>query len=289
MGLNSPYSHYFSTNDGVKLHYLDKGKGPPLLLLPTWNISCRIFKYQLEALSDQYRILALDMRGHGLSEKVNYGYKVHRFAKDLQDFIKHLQLSELNLLGHNFGATVICSYLELFGFSSISKLIFIDRAAVPMMNPIWTQTEIQRYGPTSDPKSLENLCYEITTTQEDHFMKIFFNTMVTHLAKDKHKELILKNSDTIPKKGAASLLFDAFYQDWRTLFPRITKPTLIIGGRASLISASSQIWTSQQIPNAKLIIFEEDEGGKHFPFVENSKKFNRVIDKFIQQQVNLIS
>ncbi len=282
MAINSPYSHYFSTNDGAKLHYLDKGKGPSLLLLPSWNISCRIFKYQLEELSQKYRIIALDMRGHGLSEKVNYGYKVHRFAKDLHELIKHLQLSELNLLGHTFGATVICCYLELFGFSSISKLIFIDRAAVPMMNPIWTRTEIQRYGPTSDPKSLENLCHQIAINQNDQFMKLFFNTMVNRLAKDEHKELILKNSGTLPKKAAALLFNNLYYQDWRTLFPRITKPTLVIGGRASLISASSQIWTSQQIPNAKLIIFEEDEGGKHFPFVENAKKFNRVIDKFIQ-------
>ncbi|WP_298775443.1 alpha/beta hydrolase [uncultured Shewanella sp.] len=282
MAINASYSHYFTTNDGAKLHYLDKGKGPSLLMLPTWNISCQVFKYQLEALSNQYRILALDMRGHGLSEKVNYGYKVHRFAKDLHELIKHLQLRELNLLGHNFGATVICSYLELFGSSLISKLIFIDRAAVPMINPLWSQTEIQHYGPTSDPKSLEKLCHQITTNQGDHFMNIFFNTMVNPLAKNEHKQLVLKSSDTLPKKSAAALLHDAFYQDWRSLFPKITLPTLVIGGRASLISASSQIWTSEQIPNAKLIIFEEHEGGKHFPFIENPKKFNQVINNFIQ-------
>lgn len=282
MAINSPYSHFFTTNDGARLHYLDKGKGTPLLMLHTWNINCQIFQYQLDALSHKYRIITLDMRGHGLSDKVTYGYKVHRFAKDLHELIEHLQLRELNLLGHNFGATVICSYLELFSSSLISKLIFIDRAAVPMMNPHWSQTDIKRYGPTSDPKSLEKLCNQIAKNQGNHFMKIFFNTMVNRLAKEEHKQLVLKNSDTLPKKAAASLLYDAFYQDWRSLFPRITLPTLVIGGRASLISASSQIWTSKQIPNAKLIIFEEHEGGKHFPFVENPTKFNQVIDEFIQ-------
>ena len=282
MTIDSSYSHYFTTHDGAQLHYLDVGEGPPLLMLPTWNISCQVFQYQLEALSQQYRMIALDMRGHGLSAKIDYGYKVHRFAKDLDELIQYLQLRELNLLGHNFGATVICCYLELFNVSPISKLIFIDRAAVPMMNPLWTQTEIRRYGPSSDPKTIDQLCHQITTSQDDHFMNIFFNTMVNRVAKDEHKQLVLKCSDTLPKKAAAALLYDAFYQDWRSLFPKITLPTLIIGGRASLISASSQIWTSQQIPNAKLVIFEEHEGGKHFSFVENATYFNQVIDSFIQ-------
>lgn len=286
MAINSPYSHYFTTNDGAQLHYLDKGKGQVLLMLPTWNINCQVFKYQFNALSSQYRVLTLDMRGHGLSKKITYGYKVHRFAKDLHELIEYLRLKNVILLGHNFGATVICCYLELFNPLPIAKLIFIDRGAIPMMNPLWNQTEIRHYGPTSDPNSIDKLCHQITTNQGDHFMKIFFNTMVNRLAKNEHKQLVLQSSDTMPKKAAATLLYDAFYQDWRSLFPTITLPTLVIGGRASLISASSQIWTSQQIPNAKLVIFEEHEGGKHFPFVENPKKFNQVVDDFIQDRLN---
>ncbi|MCL1127768.1 alpha/beta fold hydrolase [Shewanella surugensis] len=282
MAVISPYSHYFITNDGAQLHYLDKGQGPTLLMLPTWNISCEVFKYQFDDLSSQYRILTLDMRGHGLSQKVTHGYKVHRLAKDLHEFIEHLQLKELILLGHNFGATIICCYLELFGSSPLSKLIFIDRAATPMMNPIWNQTEIQNYGPTSDPKSIDQLCDQIASSQDDHFMKVFSNCMLSKSASDEKRQLLLDNSDTLPKKAAASLLYDAFYQDWRSLFPKITLPTLVIGGRASLISASSQYWTSQQIPNAKLVIFEEHEGGKHFPFIENPSYFNQVINNFIQ-------
>jgi non-heme chloroperoxidase len=58
-------SEYFSTNDGVKLHYLDQGVWPPLVLLPGWTQPASGFAAQLEALSDTFHCLALDFRGHG--------------------------------------------------------------------------------------------------------------------------------------------------------------------------------------------------------------------------------
>ncbi|WP_299006285.1 alpha/beta hydrolase [uncultured Shewanella sp.] len=282
MAMNSPYSHYFITHDGAILHYLDRGEGHPLVLLPTYNISCQIFKSQLDELSQKYRIIALDMRGHGLSTKINYGYTVYRFAKDLHELLNLLHLNKLYLLGHNFGGSVACAYLELFGFSHIDKLILIDRSAMPMANPYWKAVDIQQFGASTDATALEQLCNQICSNPNNYFMQVLFDTMVSRDAADKLKQFILNCSDTLPKRAAARLLFDAYYQDWRTLFPRIPIPSLIIGGQASLISPTSQVWVSKQIPNAKLIIFEEDEGGKHFPFVENPKKFNRVVDKFIQ-------
>ncbi len=282
MVINTSNSHYFTTNDGVYLHYLEKGKGQPLVLLPSWNISCQIFKYQLESLSHQYRVLALDMRGHGLSEKVSHGYTTCRFAYDLHDFIEHLHLTKVILLGHTFGAGVICSYLELFNSSSIDKLILIDRTAVPIINSNWNQEDIKNYGPTADDKAIYKLCGLISQTENDYYMEVFFHTLVNNLTNNDKKQLILENSNTLPKKAAASLLHDTFYQDWRNVFPAIDRPTLVVGGQASLISASSQLWTSKQIPNAKLIIFEESEGGKHYPFIENPKKFNQIVDQFIR-------
>jgi pimeloyl-ACP methyl ester carboxylesterase len=56
-------SKHFTTNDGVRLHYLDKGIGPPLVLLPGWTQPASGFAAQFEALSNSFRCLALDFRG----------------------------------------------------------------------------------------------------------------------------------------------------------------------------------------------------------------------------------
>jgi len=74
----SAASSHITTNDGVKLHYLERGTGQPLVLLHGWSQTAEIFRHQIEALSSRCRVIAFDMRGHGQSEKPGFGYRVHR-------------------------------------------------------------------------------------------------------------------------------------------------------------------------------------------------------------------
>ncbi|WP_298768589.1 alpha/beta hydrolase [uncultured Shewanella sp.] len=284
MPYGSYEDHYFITSDKARLHFLDRGEGPSLVMLPALGFSSQIFKYQLEQLSQKYRVLALDMRGHHLSQKVSYGYNIAHFARDLYEFIRHLKLVNVSLLGHNFGASVICSYLEQFGFSLLDKLIFIDRSAVPLINPLWTQKEIRNYGPTSNINSVKRLCSQIKSSHEDSFVKLFVdsNVALSNKATFEQRNLVIESSGALSHSNVSIILYDSFQQDWRSLFRKITIPTLLIGGIGSFIPYSSLIWASKQILNSKIFIFEEDEGGKHFPFIENAQYFNQIIDTFIQ-------
>ena len=62
--------------DGTKLSYLEAGAGKTLLMVPGWSQTAEQFKHQLEGLSDKYRVIALDMRGHGDSDKPTFGYRI---------------------------------------------------------------------------------------------------------------------------------------------------------------------------------------------------------------------
>ena len=63
----------WKTSDGAELNLLEAGSGSPLLLLPGWSQTAAMFRHQLEGLSERYRVIALDWRGHGDSQKVHYG------------------------------------------------------------------------------------------------------------------------------------------------------------------------------------------------------------------------
>jgi len=91
------------TSDGVTLRYLEQGTGPALLMIPGWSQTAAQFKHQIEGLSGRYRVIALDMRGHGDSDKPGHGYRISRFAKDLHDALAALGLTEINLLAHSLG------------------------------------------------------------------------------------------------------------------------------------------------------------------------------------------
>ena len=128
------------TSDGVNISYLEAGSGQPLLMIPGWSQTAEQFKHQITGLSDRYRVIALDMRGHGESEKPDHGYKIDRLAKDVRDVIYALDLQEVNILGHSMGCSVIWNYWNLWGTDRLAKLLLIDQMPMITSNPAGIDT-----------------------------------------------------------------------------------------------------------------------------------------------------
>lgn len=61
-------SRFFTTSDGVRLHYLEAGTGPALIFVPGWTMPAEIWEAQLRDLSREFRVIALDPRSQGASE-----------------------------------------------------------------------------------------------------------------------------------------------------------------------------------------------------------------------------
>ena len=93
-----------TTNDGITLRYEEAGSGKPLVCIPGWSQTAAQFKYQLSGLSDRYRVIAVDMRGHGESDKPDNGYTIQRLAKDVQDLLVARNLTNVTLMGHSMAA-----------------------------------------------------------------------------------------------------------------------------------------------------------------------------------------
>jgi pimeloyl-ACP methyl ester carboxylesterase len=92
---------------------------------------------------------------------------------------------------------------------------------------------------------------------------------------------VIQQNLKMPRPYAARLLYDHATNDWRDVIPRIDVPTLVVGGKASLVGWKSQVWIGNQIPGAQTVIFEAEEGGNHFMFMENPEKFNRIVEEFM--------
>src|SRR5882757_5373019 len=110
----------FETSDGVALHYVEQGMGTPLLLLHGWSQTSEQFSRQLDALSEEYRVIAYDQRGHGDSDRPDHGYRIHRLAADLRELLLGLDLEDVAILGHSMGCSVIWAYLDLYSPDRLS-------------------------------------------------------------------------------------------------------------------------------------------------------------------------
>src|SRR5262250_3654955 len=79
----------------VTLRYWEAGAGRALVMLPGLGHAASLYKYQLEGLCDEFWVIALDPRGHGESDKPERGYNYHTLAKDLDGFLRALDLNDV--------------------------------------------------------------------------------------------------------------------------------------------------------------------------------------------------
>lgn len=277
-----PTRRSIKTAGGITLNALEAGHGQPLVMIPGWSQSAAEFGRNIDELAKDRRVIAVDMRSHGESEKTAGGNRIQRLAMDLSEIIDALDLSSVDVLGHSMGSSIIWSYLDLFGPRRLRRLVIVDQAPMVAALPAWSDAEKTRYGCLfPDVQAVASFCDLIrATTTVDATMGIL-RGMFTSKVSDADLRWITEENLKMPRAAAADLQFDHSLSDWRDVIETTRLPSLVIGGRKSIFSAESQEWIASVNPNAKASIYEEDEGGGHFMFFENPQRFNAEVSAFL--------
>lgn len=124
-------SHHFQTEAG-KLHYVDEGKGQPIVMLhgnPTWSF---LYRNLIKQLSPNYRCIAPDHLGFGLSDKpTDWSYLPEDHAKNLAALIDHLSLKNVTLVVQDWGGPIGIDY-ALKHPENVACLIVMNTWAWPV-------------------------------------------------------------------------------------------------------------------------------------------------------------
>lgn len=96
---------YFD-HHGCRLYYEEHGQGTPVLLLHGLGSSTLDWELQLPALAAKHRVIAMDVRGHGRSDKPRQRYRIAEFAADALALIDHLALAPVHLVGISMGGMI---------------------------------------------------------------------------------------------------------------------------------------------------------------------------------------
>jgi len=266
----------------ITLRYQEAGEGKPLVMLHGWSQSAAEFKHQIAALAGSRRVIALDQRGHGESDKPETGYRIARLAADLREVLIALDLHDVDLLGHSMGCSVSWCYLDLFGADRLSRLVLVDEAALVTGLPNWSETTREALGCFfSEPSALADFQSQVRSTANVETAVDLIAGMFTEAMTREDLLWVAAENIKMPRRHAADLLYHHCMIDWRDLIPTICLPTLVIGGAASIFPAHTQEWLAEQIPGAEYVIFGAEEGGSHFMFYENPEKFNAVVEGFL--------
>jgi len=102
-------SRWFDSSRG-RIHYVDEGDGPPLLLChgnPTWSF---LYRDIIVALRDRFRCIAPDYLGFGLSERpAGFGYTIDEHARVVGEFVDHLGIDGYLTMGQDWGGPISMS------------------------------------------------------------------------------------------------------------------------------------------------------------------------------------
>lgn len=95
----------------ITLHYQEQGKGMPLILLHGNGEDGTYFVHQIAYFSKQYRVIAVDTRGHGKSPRGTTPFTIEQFADDLYNFMEMMKIPEAVILGFSDGANIAMEFV----------------------------------------------------------------------------------------------------------------------------------------------------------------------------------
>jgi non-heme chloroperoxidase len=132
------YENFVTTGDGLKIFYKDWGpkSAQPIVFSHGWPLSADDWDAQLMFfLSNGYRVIAHDRRGHGRSTQTAEGHDMDHYVDDLAALTEHLNLTKAVHVGHSTGGGEVAHYIGRHGESRVAKAVLIS--AVP---PIMVKT-----------------------------------------------------------------------------------------------------------------------------------------------------
>ena len=110
----------------IQLHYIEQGQGKPLILLHGNGENCNYFEHQIPCFAREYRVIAMDTRGHGQSPRGENPFTIVQFAEDLLDFMDQNTIGKAILLGFSDGGNIALTFALKYP-ERVEKLI-IDGA-----------------------------------------------------------------------------------------------------------------------------------------------------------------
>lgn len=246
------------------LHFIEKGSGPPLLLVHGLMITGEMFKPVIERLSANHRVIVPDLRGHGRSRRLSAPYTTERLATDLSELLKHLGIDSTAVLGYSQGGA-IAQQLVLSHPDQCNRLVL---ACTYAFNMATLRERLEGY----------TVPFLINILGMKLFSKLIISMGLKQVNKERAEWVVglISNQDSRLMNLAwkAAMTFDS-----RDLLNKIECPTLIIAAANDTAVPLHHAETLHKgIPCSKLVIID---GANHALIWQRSEEFLKVAEEFL--------
>jgi non-heme chloroperoxidase len=263
---------------GVNLHVREDGasNGTPILLIHGWSQSALCWAKQFESsLRDECRIVALDLRGHGMSDAPAESAQYtdgDKWAEDIAAVIDALELERPVLVGWSYGGFVISDYVRRFGEDKIAGINFVGGAVV--LGP-------KAFGSLIGPGFLENApaaCQDDLLTNIAAIRRFLRACIAKPIVQDEFEQILAFNMVVKPSVRGALIQREL---DFASVLQGITVPALVTHGRSDTVVLPAM--ADYILAHCKTARASWFDGIGHAPFLEEPIRFNTELKTFAQQ------
>ncbi len=265
--------HTIEGAGGVALRVYDAGDeyGPPLFFVHGFSQCHLAWRRQFQsALGLGFRLIAMDLRGHGQSDKPRGAYGDGRvWARDIQAVISALELERPLMVGWSYGGMVVADYLRHFGQEHVAGVHFVSAM-------VKSGSE-EAFGLLS-PELLALIpgLFAEEGAQSRATLETFVSLLHHQPVSQETRKRVLAYTELVPAHVREAL--GSRSEDYDDVLHRLTVPVLVTHGledRVVLTASSRHILSL--VPGAQVSLYP---GVGHSPFWEDSRRFNRELAAF---------
>ncbi|MGH8995404.1 MAG: alpha/beta fold hydrolase [Acidimicrobiales bacterium] len=273
--------HFIATSDGGRIHAVEAGAGPPIVLMHGITLGVGIWVRQFRELSKSHRVIAVSLRGHGQSIGVAGGYTFVRLADDVLEVLTELDVSGAVVVGHSMGGMVL-------QVAALARAEQLRKHAVGIVL-LATDAGPAIPGPVGRPvgSTLAVMAVRAAGYAERHSKGVSpgsdLATWGTRLCFGARPdpadvELVRSISAAVSPRAMAELVVPLFAFDVRIDLHEIDLPTLVISGSRDLLTPARRgREMAERILGARLEVLP---GCGHIVMLERSAELNRMLEDF---------
>lgn len=252
-----------------KIAYSDKGKGRTVVLLHGFLGAKEIWQKTIDNLSKSYRVIAIDLPGHGDSDNFGYVHTMEFMAQAVKAVLDKLRLKKYVIIGHSMGGYTALAFAELFPDCLKGMCLFHSTA----------------YADSDEKKKDRSRAIKLVKLDK----RVYTKTTIKNLFATKNLKYLKEEiqfatqiAQKVGKQGAVAALEGMKDRPGRDIIlGMVDYPVMmIIGELDNLLPYQTLLEQSEAIRNKTILVLEHDG---HMGFLESPLQCNKALRKFLRK------
>ena len=254
---------HFAKLDAMRVHYQNYGEGKEaVVFIHGWSCSLKYWKANIPAFVNQSRVIAIDLPGHGESDKPQTTYSMDLFARAIEAVLEDAKVERATLVGHSMGTPVIRQFYRKYP-NKTRALVIVDGSLRPFSN---IEQMKQFIEPLRGPNYKERAEMIIGG--------------ISQAVKDKKTQEEIRTAMMSAPQHVMVGAMDAMMDDAIWKQDKINAPTLAVMAKQPQWNDEYEKYVRELVPG---VDYQMWEGVSHFLMMDEPQKFNDTVLAFLKR------